>query len=59
MRLASLGWPDFDCFRLLAGENLLDFRFSEPWDILKSRTALDYDPDGECTYENFGHLDRG
>ena len=50
---------NFDCFRLLACENLLEFRLREPWDILKSRTALDCDLDGECTYENFGHLYRG
>jgi hypothetical protein len=59
MRLASPPSANFDCFRLLACENLPDFRFSGPWDILKSRTVLDYDPDGECTYENFGHLCRG
>jgi hypothetical protein len=59
MRLSLARLANFDCFRLLACENLLEFGFNGPWDILISRTALDYDPDGECTYENFGHLYRG
>jgi hypothetical protein len=58
MRLAPLRWLISIAFVCLHVK-ISDFRFSGPWDILKSRTALDCDLDGECTYENFGHLYRG